>query len=147
MRNIPLPETNSEFCPGKKLSCPKRKCHLPTHLFSGVLLVVFRKYTLPETNSLHLKMDGWKTTFLLGPGLFSGAMLVSGRISKNIYSHTGFPGQVSFFSTAWMSQPLLFVNLTLHLKTLKNQQLSSWSKRMVRIPMFSNFQEISNRTH
>ena len=37
--------------------------------------------TLPETNSLPLKMDGWNTTFLLGFGLFSGAkMLVSGRV-------------------------------------------------------------------
>ena len=25
-------------------------------------------------------MDGWNTTFLLGPGLFSGDMLVSGRV-------------------------------------------------------------------
>ena len=29
--------------------------------------------TLRETNSLHLKMDGWNTSFCLGPGLFSGA--------------------------------------------------------------------------
>ncbi len=29
--------------------------------------------TLPQTNSLPLKMDGWNTTFLLGFGLFSGA--------------------------------------------------------------------------
>ena len=32
-----------------------------------------KKSTLPETNSSHLKMDGWKITYLLGPGLFSGA--------------------------------------------------------------------------
>ena len=31
-------------------------------------------FTLPKTNSSHLKMDGWETTFILGPGLFSGAM-------------------------------------------------------------------------
>ena len=37
--------------------------------------------TLPETNISHLKMDGWNTNFLLGPGLFSGAkMLVSGNV-------------------------------------------------------------------
>ena len=113
MRNISLKRTAS-LPVKKKSSCPKRKIFQPIY-FQG-LAGSFRKYTLPETNSSHLKMDGWKTTFLLGPGLFSGAMLVSGRISKNIYSHTGFPGQVSFFSTAWMSQPLLFVNLTLHLK-------------------------------
>ena len=28
--------------------------------------------TLPETNSLHLKMDGWNTTFLLGRPIFRG---------------------------------------------------------------------------
>ena len=28
--------------------------------------------TLPETNSSHLKMDGWNTTFLLGMAYFQG---------------------------------------------------------------------------
>ena len=28
--------------------------------------------TLPETNSSHLKMDGWNTTFLLGEAYFHG---------------------------------------------------------------------------
>ena len=38
-------------------------------------------YTLPETNSSPLKMDGWKMNFLLGFGLFAGAkMLVLGRV-------------------------------------------------------------------
>ena len=32
-----------------------------------------------QTKSLHLKMDGWNNTFLLGPGLFSGALAVSFR--------------------------------------------------------------------
>ena len=39
-------------------------------------------FTLPETNSSHLKMDGWNTNFLLGPGLFSGAMLVLGSVCE-----------------------------------------------------------------
>jgi len=30
--------------------------------------------TLPETNSLPLKVDGWKMNFLLGPGPFTGDM-------------------------------------------------------------------------
>ena len=30
-----------------------------------------------ETNSSHLKIDGWKTTFLLGLGPSSGAFAVS----------------------------------------------------------------------
>ena len=34
-------------------------------------------FTLPETNSSHLKMDGWNTNFLFfWDGLFSGSMLV-----------------------------------------------------------------------
>ena len=35
--------------------------------------------TLPETNSSPLKIDGWKSIFLLGFGLFSGAFAVSFR--------------------------------------------------------------------
>ena len=38
--------------------------------------------TLPETNSLHLKMDGWKTSFLLGRPIFRCELLVSGRVDK-----------------------------------------------------------------
>ena len=34
--------------------------------------------TLPETNSLHLKMDGWNTIRSFWEGLFSGDMLVLG---------------------------------------------------------------------
>ena len=30
------------------------------------------KHTLPETNSLPLKMDGWNTSFLLGRPIFRG---------------------------------------------------------------------------
>ena len=42
-------------------------------------------YTLPETNSSHLKMDGWNTSFLLGPGLCSGEkLLVSRRVIISI---------------------------------------------------------------
>ena len=32
----------------------------------------FRKDTLPETNSSPLKIDGWKTSFLLGWPIFRG---------------------------------------------------------------------------
>ena len=35
-------------------------------------------FTLPETKSSHLKMDGWNTIVSFWDGLFSGAMLVSG---------------------------------------------------------------------
>ena len=38
-----------------------------------------RECTIPETNSSPLKMDGWKMNFLLGFGLFSGALAVSFR--------------------------------------------------------------------
>ena len=36
--------------------------------------------TLPETNELPLKMDGWNTTFLLGRPIFRGELLVSRRV-------------------------------------------------------------------
>ena len=36
-----------------------------------------KEATLPETNGLPVKLDGWNTRFLLGPGLFSGALAVS----------------------------------------------------------------------
>ena len=39
----------------------------------------FEDLPFPETNSSPLKVDGWNTIFLLG-GLFSVAMLVSGRV-------------------------------------------------------------------
>ena len=39
------------------------------------------KDTLPETNSLHLKMDAWNASFLFGMPYFSGAMLVLGRVA------------------------------------------------------------------
>ena len=32
------------------------------------------------TASLHLKIDGWKMSFLLGPSFLAGAMLLSGRV-------------------------------------------------------------------
>jgi len=37
-------------------------------------------FTLPETNELHLKMDGWKTSFLLGSPIFRGYGYVSFRV-------------------------------------------------------------------
>ncbi len=40
--------------------------------------------TLPETNSLLLKMDGWNTTFLLGRRIFRGELLVSGRLISEV---------------------------------------------------------------
>ena len=38
--------------------------------------------TLPETNSSHLKMDGWKMNFLLGWPIFRCELLVSGRVNQ-----------------------------------------------------------------
>ena len=43
-------------------------------------MVQKEKLTLPETNSLPLKMDGWNTSFLLGWPTFRGELLVSGRV-------------------------------------------------------------------
>ena len=43
-------------------------------------LVIGQVSTLPETNSSHLEMDGWNTSFLLGWPIFRGELLVSGRV-------------------------------------------------------------------
>ena len=49
--------------------------------------------TLPETNSSHLKMDGWNTILSYWGGLFSGAFAVSFR-EGNIWEL--FLGSVTF---------------------------------------------------
>ena len=36
----------------------------------------------PETNGSHLRMDGWKMSFLLGRLIFRGELLVSGSVSE-----------------------------------------------------------------
>ena len=49
----------------------------------GAISIILKKtYTLPETNSKQkpLKMDGWNTSLSYWEALFSGAMLVSGRV-------------------------------------------------------------------
>ena len=38
-----------------------------------------------------LKNAGWKTSFLLGPGLFSGAILVLGRVFANVEDYVVVP--------------------------------------------------------
>ena len=60
----------------------------PTHSY---LLMV--RLTLPETNSSHLKNDGWKTILSFWDGLFSGAkMLVSGSVwLMNLMAILGIP--------------------------------------------------------
>ena len=61
----------------------------PKHSAKFLLETIdFGGSTLPETNSSPLKMDGSNTSFLLGPGLFSGAIYVS--FTEGI--HVGFSG-------------------------------------------------------
>ena len=48
--------------------------------------------TIPETDSSPLKINGWKTTFLLGPGLFlGGKLLASGRLFRVCHNHLKQP--------------------------------------------------------
>ena len=47
----------------------------------------FLCHTLPEANTSHLEMDGWKTSFFSG-SLSSGAMLVSGNVSHIKLEHS-----------------------------------------------------------
>ena len=39
---------------------------VPRALFDGLFIDILCKYTLPETSSSHLKMDGWNANFLFG---------------------------------------------------------------------------------
>ena len=41
--------------------------------------VTVKPYTLPETNGLHVKMDGWNTIVSFWDDLFAGAFAVSFR--------------------------------------------------------------------
>ncbi len=45
--------------------------------------------TLPETNGLPLKMDGWSTRFLLGWPIFRCELLVFGSVITKIPQHVG----------------------------------------------------------
>ena len=56
-----------------------------------------RILTLPETNSLPLKMDGWNTTFLLGKLIFRGYVSFrEGRFLKDF---------ISMFKSLYTFQP------------------------------------------
>ena len=75
--------------------------------------------TLPDTNSSHLKMYGWNTILSYWDGLFSGSMLVSGRIFQlailygDVY-YAGMPKDKQpttylnqgWFSATWSTQAL-----------------------------------------
>ncbi len=41
------------------------------------------RHALPETNTSHQKMDGWKTSFLSN-GFLAAAILVSGRVLPKV---------------------------------------------------------------
>ena len=75
-----LPETNP-----RGLESPNNK--IKTIKSYSIHVRVFRdspkENTLPETHSLHLKMDGWKTIrFPFGARpIFRGELLVSGRVT------------------------------------------------------------------
>ena len=54
----------------------------------------FNQLTLPETNSSPLKIDGWKTTFLLGKPIFRGELLVLGSVTKFLPMFPGYQGKL-----------------------------------------------------
>ena len=67
--------------------------------------------TLPETNSSHLKMDGWNTRFLFNPALFSGSFAASFRECNQIFMLQlmllELPGVIGVKPAGpWMNQPM-----------------------------------------
>ena len=64
---------------------------------------IFPHDTILRTNNLPLKIDGLKTTFILGRPIFRGEPLVSGRgttsyCSTTLYGSLGFSGSNQTFS-------------------------------------------------
>ena len=96
-------------------------------------------YTLPKTNKVHLKMDGWNTIVsFLGFGSFSGfsgALLVSGR--GILYFHPEIWGRWThfdlriFFTTGWNSSTNQWLGRKtkmVHRLDLIGNQIGSWWK-------------------
>ena len=58
----------------------------PRQLFLQTMGII-----LPETNSLHLNMDGWKTIVSFWDGLFSSVVLVLGSVDMKVKPVLQFP--------------------------------------------------------
>ena len=90
--------------------------------------------TLPETNSSHLKMDGWKTILSFWDGLFSGAMVVSGRVILFI---PGSVGWVFFSQQVWPTknlanlEPLIQQGFVVNLYTQKKTPAHLWLLKLL----------------
>ena len=67
-----------EFChiPFRYIQPPKKKCLKFLHHY-----IAQNSKLLPETNSSHLKMDGWSTSFFSRWPIFRCQLLVSGSVS------------------------------------------------------------------
>lgn len=95
-KSLPPSKTLEVFSTQKKEVRNQRLKHLWTKNRKAFRNDVVRHYlnTLTETNTLHQKTDGWKTSCLLGWHYFQGDMLVLGRVSE---------------STAWASSLVLAI--------------------------------------
>ena len=71
---------------GVSLPCsPSRKRGVNSKFSFGDLVILginVVSYNLPETNSLHLKMDGWEITLILVRPIFRVELLVLGSVSN-----------------------------------------------------------------
>ena len=85
-RGVQLPQAPTG-CFAKAAALAKVWAQKPGGFFFMDDGMTFGYSTLPETNSLHLKMDGWNTILSFWDGPFSGAMLVSGMVTEDIKIH------------------------------------------------------------
>ena len=86
---------------------------------NGILFfIVFFGNTLPETNSSHLKADGWLLSFWKGL-LFSGELFVSGRVGMLDHTQRNVLSQASIQWYNWWISRRFFVYLKLALSTLR----------------------------
>ena len=68
-----------------------------------------------KTNSSHLKMDGWKSTFLLGLGLYSGIMLVLDSFREGTYNE---------IMTWLIHEYTIYICIPYHLEMIVKQKMS-----------------------
>ena len=69
----------------------------------------FNKTTLPETNSSHLKMDGWKMSFFLGLKVYFQGRTVSFREGNNPQKLMSFPSLESFSKSEFSGSKCYFL--------------------------------------
>ena len=92
--------------------------------------------SLKLTASLHMKMDGWNTSFLLGWPIFRGELLVSGRVNQ-----VGTKIHVIFFppKIAWFSYKGFFCTSSIGGWDAFIFSMLIWGRKLVNLYTYTSF--------